>query len=437
MIRLIIALAFFLAFFPQLNRSQEKWTPPDPEYLAKAKLILAQVPLIDGHNDLATVLFETVGGDLSKADLTVRQPQLPADLPRLREGMVGAQFWAAYVDSATIRTGGATRHALREIDLIHRLVSLYPEFELALTADEIERIHRDGKIASLIGLEGGHAIEGSLAALRMFYQLGARYMTLTHFGTTDWADAATDFPRHGGLTEFGEEVLREMNRLGMLVDLSHVSPETMADALRVSRAPVIFSHSGALAINAHVRNVPDDILRLMPENGGVVMADFIAGYVAPTPAEWRRKTGAAAERMHLAARRGADEPSWSTQRDAAAEKLRAEVNDGAEVERRLAEWVKKNPAPRGTVGDVADHIEHIVKISGIDHVGIGSDFYDAGINSMAVGLEDVSTFPVLIAELLRRRHSEEDVKKIAGLNLLRAMRRAEQISRQLQGGVRP
>jgi membrane dipeptidase len=421
-----------LLLFPQSAHSQEKWVPPDPQLLEKAKELLRQVPLIDGHNDLATVLIETVGGDLSKTDLSVRQPQLPADLPRLREGMVGAQFWAAYVDSATMKTGDAAHHALTEIDLIHRLVARYPEFELALTADDVERIHRDGKIASLIGLEGGHAIEGSLATLRMFYQLGARYMTLTHFATTDWADAATDFPRHGGLTEFGEEVIREMNRLGMLVDLSHVSPETMADALRVTRAPVIFSHSGALAINAHVRNVPDDILKLMPKNGGVIMADFIAGYVAPTPTEWRNKSGAEAERMHLAARRGADEPSWSTKRDAMAEKLRAELDEDEEVAARLAAWIKKNPAPRGTVGDVADHIEHIIKVAGIDHVGIGSDFYDAGINSMAVGLEDVSTFPVLIAELLRRGHSEEDVKKIAGLNLLRAMRRAESVSLQLQ-----
>ncbi len=312
--------------------------------------------------------------------------------------------------------------------MIYRLVARYPELELARTADDIERIHAEGKIASLIGVEGGHAIENSLAALRMFYELGARYMTLTHFQTIDWADAASDFPKHEGLTEFGEQVVREMNRLGMFIDLSHVSPETMEDALRVSRAPVIFSHSGALAVNAHVRNVPDEILRQVAKNGGVVMVDFIAGYVAPTPPEWRRETGPEGERMHLAARQGVEEPSYATRRLAMEEELRSELDDQAEIAAQLEAWRRNNPPPRGTVGDVADHIEHIIEVAGIDHVGIGSDFYDEGGPSMAAGIDDCSKYPNLFAELLKRGYSETDLAKIAGQNLLRTMREMERIA---------
>jgi membrane dipeptidase len=404
--------------------AQEEWPTPEPELLERAKTILEQAPLIDGHNDLPTQLLELVEGDLTKADIATRQSRLPADIPRLREGMVGAQFWSAFVSADTMRTGGGLRDALRQVDMIHRLVARYPELELARTAEDIERSHREGKIASLIGLEGGHAIEGSLASLRMLYELGARYMTLTHFGTTDWADAATDFPRHDGLTEFGEEVVREMNRLGMFVDLSHVSPAAMRDALRVSRAPVIFSHSGALAINAHVRNVPDDVLRLLADNGGVIMVDFIAGYVAPTPENWREAT----EETRLTVRKSIAEPSYAAKRIAFEEELRKELDDEKAIARRIEAWARDNPPPRGNIGDVVDHIEHIITVAGIDHVGIGSDFYDKGGDSMVAGMEDCSKYPILIAELLKRDFSDVDVKKIAGGNLLRAMREMERVA---------
>jgi membrane dipeptidase len=397
----------------------------DPALLKRVEALLKEVPLIDGHNDLPSSILDTAAGDVDQADLEKQQSELPADIPRLRQGMVGGQFWSAYVDVAYMAEGTSLRQVLREIDVIHRLVDRYPELELARTADDIVRLHREGKIASLIGIEGGHAIEGSLAALRMVHELGARYMTLTHFATTDWADSATDFPRHDGLTEFGEEVVREMNRIGMFVDLSHVSADTMVDALRVSRAPVIFSHSGSRAVNAHPRNVPDDVLSLVAKNGGVVMVDFIPGYVVPTPESERGKLG---PRMG----RSADEPLWSRERDGVAERLRAELDDEREIERRLAEWVRDHPAPRGTLADVADHIDHIREVAGIDHVGIGSDFYDPGGPSMAEGLENVTKFPALLAELLRRGYTDEEVKKVAGLNLLRAMREMEHVAETLR-----
>jgi membrane dipeptidase len=410
---------------------------PDPALLERARALLTEVPLIDGHNDLPSSLLDLAGGDPDRADIAGRKPQLPADLPRLREGMVGGQFWSAFVDVSFIPERAALRQALREIDMIHRLVARYPDLVLARTADDIERIHREGKIASLIGVEGGHAIESSLASLRMFHELGVRYMTLTHFQTHDWADAATDFPRHGGLTEFGEEVVREMNRLGIFVDLSHVSPETMKDALRVGRAPVIYSHSNARAVNAHPRNVPDDVLRLLPGNGGVVMVNFIPGYIVPTAPEWRERPGPEGEARRLAAGRSADEPVWGARRDEVLEKLRSEHDDEAEIGKKLAAWVQENPPPRGTVSDVADHIDHIRKVAGIDHVGIGSDYYDAGGPSMVEGLEDVTRFPYLIAELLRRGYSDEDAKKVAGLNLLQAMRRMEEAAAALKKERRP
>ena len=415
-----------------ISNAQDYWPPPEPEHLEKAKALLAEVPLIDGHNDLPTAMLEFFGGDLERVDLTRVQNELPADLPRLREGMVGGQFWAAYVDVSFIHSGGALRQALREIDFVHRLVARYPELELARTAEDIERIPREGKIASMIGVEGGHAIENSLSALRMFHALGVRYMTLTHFETHDWADSATDFPRHGGLTEFGEEVVREMNRMGMFVDLSHVSPETMEDAFRVTRAPVIFSHSNASAVNAHARNVPDDMLRRTAENGGVVMVNFIAGYVPPTPSAWRTEPGVEAEQRRLQARQGIDEPSWSNRRFEMGEKLRRELDDEGAIAERMQAWLQENPPPRGTVGDVADHIDHVRQVAGVDHVGIGSDFYDPGGPSMSAGLENLSKFPVLIAELVKRGYSDEDLKKIIGLNLLRAMREMERVAAELR-----
>ena len=402
--------------------AQERWPEPEPELLARARELLGEVPLIDGHNDLPSSLLETVDGDLDLVDLSVRQTELPADIPRLREGQVGAQFWSVFTPSDST---AALHDAIREFDIVHEFVDRYPDFEFAWTADDILRIHDEGKIASMIGVEGGHMIENSLATIRVFHRLGARYLTLSHFGATDWSDAATDLPVHDGLTEFGEEVVRELNRVGIFADLSHVSAETMRDALRVTEAPIIFSHSGARAINAHVRNVPDEVLRLLPENGGVVMVDFVAGYVPHTPQEWRDLSGPEGERIHMAAFRSPDEPSWATRRNAFAEQLRLELDNQEEIDRRIANWMDDNPAPRGHIGDVADHIDQIRDVAGIDHIGLGSDFYDNGESSMSYGLEDVTRFPYLIAELLRRGYTDEDVKKIAGLNLIRAMREME------------
>ena len=381
--------------------ARQGWPDPDPALLARARALLRQVPFVEGHNDLPSRLLDHEGGDPRRADLTRRQPHLPADIPRLREGGIGAQFWSAYIHVDSIATGGALRHGLRGIDMIHRLAAAYDDLELAVSADDIEHIISRGRIASLIGVEGGHAIENSLSALRMFYTLGARYMTLTHWATTDWADAATDEARHGGLSPLGEDIIREMNRLGMFVDISHVSAETMRDVLRVSEAPIIFSHSSARAVNAHPRNVPDEVLRLVPENGGVVMVNFYAGYVPPSG------------------------PQWAATRDSVVARLNESSNDEQAVARELQAWDARHPRPRGTLGDVADHIDHIRRVAGIDHIGIGADYYDEGGPSMAEGLDDLTRFPYLFAELLRRGYSDDDVKKIAGLNFLRAMRAME------------
>jgi membrane dipeptidase len=378
----------------------------DADLLARARRIHAQTPLVDGHNDLPWEIREKAGGDLARLDPRRSNPAQHTDIPRLRAGGVGGVFWAAYVPSEFAK-GGAARVALEQIDLIHRMTAASPDLRLALTAGDVERAHRDGKIASLIGIEGGHAIENSLGALRQFYATGVRYMTLTHASTLDWADAATDSARHDGLTRFGEEVVREMNRLGMLVDLSHVSPATMKDALRVSAAPVIFSHSSARALADHPRNVPDDVLRLVKANGGVVMVNFYSGFVDPAAA-------AAMRNMFEVQRR-----------------FQAQYpNDAQAAQRAYRDWQRQNPVPRGSIATVADHIDHIVKVAGIDHVGIGSD-YD-GVTSLPVGLDDVSRFPYLTVELLRRGYSDADVGKIIGGNLLRVMRTAEATAARLQ-----
>jgi membrane dipeptidase len=381
---------------------------PDPKLLAKAKTLLQQAPLIDTHNDLPSMFLETKAGDLTSFDMSVVQPTLCADIPRLREGCVGAQYWSIWVDSATQKTHTALHEAMREFDVTQRFISSQPQLEQARTADDIERIHKSGRIACLYGVEGGHMIENSPAALRTFYQLGARYMTLTHWDNIDWADAATDRPEHYGLSELGERIVKEMNRVGMFADISHVSADTMRDTLRVTRAPVIFSHSNAFAIDPHPRCVPDDILRLMPANGGVVHVNFIWEFISPRYPEWQEKRTAAVKELHA----------------------RMDTDDA--IAKAIADWEKTNVAPRGTISDVADHIDHIRKVAGVDHVGIGSDFYDVKPGSMVVGMEDVTRYPYLFAELLRRGYSDDDVLKIAGRNHLRAMRQMEKVAAELQ-----
>jgi membrane dipeptidase len=381
--------------------------------LEHAREVMRSIPLIDGHNDLPFELREMAGGDLDSLDIAQPQDSLMTDIARLREGLVGAQFFAAYVPS-DLTGRGAARFALQQIDLIHRLADRYPDtFEFARTAEDIRRIFDQDKIAALIGLEGGHAIEGSLDVLRGFYDLGVRYMTLTHWATHDWADAATDEPQWQGLRPgFGEDVIREMNRLGMLVDLSHVSDSTMVDAMRLSRSPVIYSHSSARALDGHVRNVPDAILRILGTNGGVVMVNFAPEFVS--------------EDLRL----------WSERADSLRDSLRTEFADDTSAMRAaFASWREANPRPDATLVQVADHLDHLVDVAGIDHVGIGSDF--DGIGFTPVGLEDVSTFPDLIAELVRRGYPDEDIRKILGGNLLRALDRAEVVAAQMQAEIGP
>ncbi len=382
-------------------------SPPDAALLARARQILERVPLVDGHNDLPWQYRERAKNHLSQIDLAQDQSKiddpLHTDLARLRAGGVGAQFWSVWVPSSLPENEAAVT-TLEQIDVVHRLNAAYPSrLELALTAADIRRIHKAGKIASLIGVEGGHSIASSLAVLRQMYRLGARYMTLTHGDTIPWADSATDTPEHGGLTKFGEEVVREMNRLGMMVDLSHVTPETMMDVLAITASPVIFSHSSARALNDHPRNVPDDVLRMLPKNGGVVMVNFVPPFIS------------------------AESLQWSGERAAAEARFKAIYEGQPErVAAEMALWREKNPPPRATLAQVADHIDHVRKVAGIDHIGIGSDF--DGISSTPVGLEDVSTYPALFAELLRRGYSDDDVAKIAGLNALRAMEANEKVA---------
>jgi len=375
--------------------------------LERAKALHRQVPLIDGHNDFPWALREkSPARDLNVLDLTVSQPSIMTDIPRLRAGGVGGQFWSVYVP-VSMQGDAAVTATLEQIDIVHRMVARYPgTFELALTASDVERAFKAGHIASMIGMEGGHSINESLATLRQMHALGARYMTLTHSKNTRWADSATDKVDHHGLTKFGEAVVHEMNRLGMLVDLSHVSPETMAAVLRVTKAPVIYSHSSARALCDHPRNVPDDILKLVAANGGVVMANFYPGFVAPDAAP------RAIEQFALANKLQDEHP-----------------NDPAAVKAALEEWQKSYPMPKATLSMVADHIDHLRQVAGVDHVGIGSDF--DGIDVTPVGLEDVSTYPKLTAELLRRGWPDDDIRKLLGLNVLRVMRQAEAVAKSL------
>ncbi len=378
-----------------------------PDYLARAKALHAQALLVDGHNDYPWALREKdPSRSLDALDISKPQPSIMTDIARLKAGGVGAQFWSVYTP-VEMQGQTAVTATLEQIDIVHRMVRKWPQtFELALGADDIERIHKSGRIASLIGMEGGHSIDNSLADLRMFYRLGARYMTLTHTANTPWADSANGPAEHHGLTPFGEDVVREMNWLGMLVDLSHVSPETMESALKVAQAPVIFSHSDARALNDHIRNVPDNILQMLPKNGGIVMVTFVPGFVSPKVNDWNRQQTAEEDRLK-------------------------KINpDPATVKKGVEAWTAAHPAPQATIADVADHVDHIRKVAGIDHIGIGSDF--DGITQTIPGLDDVSKYPALTAELLKRGYSDADVRKILGQNLLRVFREAEKVSARLQ-----
>lgn len=402
----LLCLATALTLVPAALNAQ------DP-HVERIRRILSEVPLVDGHNDLPGAIRDAAAGglgDVAAYDLRSTTPG-DTDLERLRRGMVGAQFWSVHVN---VSSTNPARQQLEQIDIALRTIQRYPDhLELATTASEIAQAFGRGKIASLLGIEGGHVIENSLGALRAFYHLGARYMTLAHFANTDWADSATDEPVSDGLSSFGEEVVREMNRLGMLVDISHVSPATMSDALNVTEAPVIFSHSGARALTDHVRNVPDSILARLPENGGLVMQVFYPPYVSE------------AYRLY-------DERSLQV----AQVNIRQRYGDDQErIDQELERWRADNPGPRVTIGDVADHIEHIRDVAGIDHVGIGSDF--DGIPTYVEGLEDVSKFPDLLVELANRGWSDEDLRKVAGENLLRVMQEAEAAAARLQRQRQP
>ena len=379
--------------------------------LERARKVLRSVPLIDGHNDLPWEIrmSETAPMDVAAYDLRGRT-RGHTDLERLKAGQVGAQFWSIYVPGE-VKDSGYARIQLEQFDIARRMIARYPDrLAPALTAADIEREFKRGRVASLLGMEGGHVIENSLGALRVYYDLGARYLTLTHNVTLDWADAAADSARHGGLTEFGREVVREMNRLGMLVDLSHVSPGTMSDALDVAAAPEIFSHSSARALTNHTRNVPDSILRRLPKNGGAVMVTFVPAFVSQEVADWEAAAGAEGKRLEA-------------------------VGDSVERERLVNEWRAAHPRPDATLAQVADHIEHVRKVAGVDHVAIGSDF--DGITETPVGLGDVSTFPQLFAELIRRGWSDGDLRKLAGNNLLRVLRAAESTAARLQRERQP
>jgi membrane dipeptidase len=374
--------------------------------MRRARALLKAAPLIDTHNDVPWVIRNAPRSrDVESYDLATRG-RFDTDIPKLREGGVGAQFWSVYVPSDRTPLD-AVREQMEQIDIVHRMLDKYPrDLGLALSVADIRRQESQGRIASLLGIEGGHTIGNSLGTLRAYYRLGVRYMTLTHFHNNDWADAATDSARVGGLSPFGREVVREMNRMGMLVDISHVSPTAMSVALDVSEAPVIFSHSSARGLVDHVRNVPDSILRRMRANGGVVMVNFVPSFVSDSVRLWLAKV-----------RPG----TFSAGSDTAVQRL---------MRAHVAQY---GPSPRATVKDLADHVDHVRRVAGIDHVGIGADFYGATDEAnMVKGLEDVSKYPALFAELIRRGWSDADLRKLSRENILRAFGQAEQVARRLQ-----
>jgi membrane dipeptidase len=384
----------------------------DSKTMARIDRVLKRTPLVDGHNDLPEQLREnyklSIEGLASGADQ--RQPHpLMTDMARLHEGRVGGQFWSVYIPSE-VTGDSAIRETLEQIDIVKRLVKAYPDdLALARTADDIVRIHKSGRVASLIGVEGGHQIGGSMAALRQYYDLGARYMTLTHFKDNEFADSATDDPKYGGLNDFGRAVVHEMNRLGMLVDLSHVSPDTMRDAIEVTKATVIFSHSDARALSDHPRNVPDDVLAMLPANGGIVMVNFYTGHLS--------------EPYRL----------WSAEHSAEQARLDSLYVGQPEVrESKMKQWEDARPAPKAGIGLIADHIEHVVKVAGHDHVGLGGDLDGIGYDEAPPGMNSVSGYPLLFAELIRRGWSDSNLGKLAGGNLLRVLRRAESVASSMK-----
>ncbi len=399
-----VALGIFALWCSSVAVFESKVCAQDNRYQIsnRAADIHARSYVFDGHNDLPWEMRTKTTRLFDEVDIAQSQPSLHTDIARLREGNVGAQFWSVYVPVETIAAGNAFQTTKEQIEIVHKMIERYPDvFALALNADDVERVRSEGKIASLIGMEGGHSIEGSIGKLRQLYSMGARYMTLTHSETLEWADSATDLPRSDGLSPFGEEIVREMNRLGMLVDISHVSPATMLDALRVSKAPVIFSHSSARAIAEHPRNVPDEVLRELPKNGGVVMINFFSGFVVPQAA--KRLVELSELRREWKAKYPGDKEAQ---------------------EREIKKWQVKNPYPAGDAEIVVDHIEHVIRVAGIDHVGLGSD-YD-GISKLPVGMEDVSKYPVITELLLRRGYDEEAIHKVLSGNAMRVLRQATQ-----------
>ena len=384
--------------------------PPRGEVVVsdEAMAIHRQALLIDGHNDLPYELRAKDGPSFRNIDLTKPQKAFNTDIGRLRKGNVGAQFWSAYVSTSTTKKGTAVKTTMEQIDIIHEMARRYPEtFEMASGTADILRIHKSGKMACLIGVEGGHSIDNSIGVLRDYYRLGVRYMTLTHAESLDWADSCSDAPKAHGLTPFGENVVREMNSLGMLVDLSHVSDETMKAALKVTKAPVIFSHSSARAVAHHSRNVPDDVLKLVKENNGIVMVNFFSGFITEEGAR-------ATDKMLEMAR----------------ELKKKFPDDEDKFREAFRAWARDNEYPAGTVHDIVDHIDHIVKVAGIDHVGLGSDF--DGVTKLPKQMGDVSCYPFITQVLLDRGYTKDQILKILGGNLMRVFAAAEKVSAELR-----
>ncbi|MBC7896933.1 MAG: membrane dipeptidase [Cytophagaceae bacterium] len=397
LVRPLILLPVFLA--PLVVEAQTR-----DSFLPRARRLMREAPFIDTHNDLPWMSYQRSAYDLERYDPDKGLPDLDTDLPRAVKGGVGGQFWAAYVPSAYEGKGAGTM-ALEQIDMIHRMIARSPRLAYATTADDIVRIHRQRKIASLIGIEGGHAIDNSLGMLRQVYALGVRYLTLSHGSTTAWADASTDAPRHGGLNAFGEDVVREMNRLGMMVDISHVSDGVMSDVARISEAPLFFSHSSVRALADHPRNVPDSILRLVKQKDGVVMANAYPAFVDSTGARLMRDVFEVERRLRV---------QFS--------------NDPQKADSAFGAYI--NNVPGTTLERYVDHIEYIITFIGIDHVGIGADL--GSLEQHPKGLDDISMFPNLVAELLRRGYTDAQVKQVMGGNLLRVMRKTEAVARRLR-----